>query len=493
MLKDTMMKRFNFLIAFLLVAAVSCNEEEFLGQVPKDQLTSEAYYKNANQIEVGVVGCYIPLQSTYNGSSAHLVWTVGMISDDFTTQKNNSSVGGAPFVNINRFTKTTGQSQGSIWNTAYNNIARCNRMIQVINAKEYEATGQEALINSYLGEVRFIRALNYFNLVRLYGPVPLVVEPFYDPSLAVGMGRTDVSTIYNEVVIPDFAYAAENCLLRSEFQATQLGRITSGAGYTMLAKAYLTLDKLAEAEQALHAVITSGEYDLRPQLGQVFNVSSENNQESIFEIQFDETLEDGSSYNHWVDWEIQNFSNIDTRASGDGLWVSDELVETYKNTGDLERFGEWIVDYTENPTTGSMVYSPYPKKLITLHLANMNQDNNFIVTRYADVILMYAEALVRQDAGRAGEIIDEVNRIRTRASMPELAAADLTLDAILHERRMELSFEGHRWFDLLRTNRAIDIMEAHLGKTVPEFQLLLPIPVGEIQKDPAGLVQNEGY
>lgn len=482
------MNRMHAKIFFIIacLAAVSCSKE-FLEQLPKDELTAEAYYRNLDQLDKGIIGCYTPLQASYNG--ANIPWTLGMISDEFSPWKNQSSM--ATSFTINGFTKNISVSQAAIWTTAYNNIQRCNRMIEVISDRRFAAdASEEQLVNAYLGEARFIRALNYFNLVQLYGPVPLVTEAYSDPGDAVGIGRTGAASIFDQVIIPDFTYAAENCRLRSQLPSSQLGRVTSGAGYAMLGKAYLLQGNYPAAEAALAKVINSGEYDLLSSLAAVFDTKNENNKESIFEIQYDETLEDGSTYNRWIGYEAAPFVNV--VASNESLWVSDSLISEYKVTGDLLRFNAWITDSVLNPASGLKVKDPFPKKLITTNTGLLNQNNNFIVNRYADVILMYAEALVMQSPARASEVIDEVNRIVTRAGFAPLSPEALTIDTIMHERRMELSFEGHRWYDLLRTGKAVDVMSAHLGKRIPDFQLVFPIPVEEIQKDPS-LMQNPGY
>jgi hypothetical protein len=144
-----------------------------------------------------------------------------------------------------------------------------------------------------------------------------------------------------------------------------------------------------------------------------------------------------------------------------------------------------------NPS-GLLIVDPFPRKNVTTGLGVVAQNNNFMVTRYADVILMYAEALFMQSPAKAAVALSDVNRIRTRAGMPSFTAATLTLDAILKERQLELSFEGHRWFDLLRTGRAKTVMASTLNINVPDFQLLFPIPISEIQKDPT-LTQTPGY
>lgn len=473
---------------FILTASLfsSCSKD-FLDQVPQDQLSSEAYYKNLSQVDKGIIGCYVPLQNFYNGGN--VAWTLGLISDEFSPWKNQSNV--AVAFNIDGFTKNLSFSQGGIWSNAYVNIQRCNRMIQVINDGDFTVNaGEESLLQSYLGEARFIRALNYFVLVQLYGDVPMVTMAYEDPNDAVGIGRTAVSKIYSDIIIPDFKFAGENCRLRNQLPANQLGRVTSGAGYTMLGKAYLTLGMYPEAEAALKNVINSQQYVLLPQLGSIFDVKNENNQESVFEVQYDETLEDGSTYQRWVGYEAAPL--VGTLGSNESIWVSDKLIAQYKATNDLVRLNTWIVESVVNPANNLPIKDPFPKKLITLNTGLLNQNNNFIITRYADVILMYAEALIMQSPARASEIIDEFNKIRTRASMPILTSAQLTRSAILNERKMELAFEGHRWFDLLRTGTAIAVMSAELNRSIPENQLLFPVPNGEIQKDPS-LSQNTGY
>jgi hypothetical protein len=306
--------KLHIYIGIIAASLLSSCSKDFLDQVPQDQLSSEAYYQNLSEIEKGVIGCYVPLQNFYNGGN--VAWTLGLVSDEFSPWKNQSNV--ATTFNIDGFTKNLSFSQGAIWNNAYVNIQRCNRMIQVIN-NVTPKQGEEALLKSYLGEARFIRALNYFVLVQLYGDVPMVTKAYDDPNEAVGIGRTAVSKIYSDIIIPDFKFAGENCRLRNQIPANQLGRITSGAGYTMLGKAYLTLKMYGEAETALKKVIDSQQYTILPNLSAVFDVKNENNMESIFEVQYDENLEDGSTYQRWVGWEAAPF--VGTIASNESIWV----------------------------------------------------------------------------------------------------------------------------------------------------------------------------
>ncbi len=474
-----MKNRFLIITAFIFFLS-SC-KSDFLNLPPEDQLTSEVFYKNVSQINLGVIGCYTPLQNMYNGGN--LAWTLGVVSDEI-------SAWNYVLDPLDGFIKDFNNSVGFLWTGGYNNIQRCNRIIKVINDEGFTVLPSErALLKSYQAEAEFIRALNYFNMVRIYGDVPLVTEPFNDATQAIGVGRTSVAEIYEKVIIPGFKFAAENALPRSQ---TQLGRVTSGAGYTMLGKAYLTLKRYADAEAALKKVIDSKEYEILPNLAQVFSPTNENNKESIFEIQYDNNLGNGSLYHRWIGWNIAPFVGAGT-GSNQSIDVSKSLIQLYKSENDQNRLNLWITETAVNPA-GLVINDPFPKKLITTGLGAtaVNQNNNFIVTRYADVVLMYAEALFMQSPARVSEALVEVNKIRTRAGMPAYTAVTLTLDNILKERQLELSFEGHRWFDLLRTGRAKSVMTSVLGATVPDFQLLFPIPISEIQKDPS-LQQTSGY
>lgn len=475
------MRNKYLLLIVLLLSAIAC-KKSYLIQPPQDQLTSEAYYQNVAQINTGVIGCYPPLQDIYNGGN--LAWTLGVISDDIAYY----NYGQDP---LDLFYKDYSYSISWLWTSGYNDIQRCNRMIQVINAGAYTIQpGQTALLNSYLGEAKFIRALNYFNLVRMYGDVPLVTVPFDNASDAINFGRTPISTIYDSLIIPDLQFAAQNCLLKS--QTTQLGRVTSGAAYTILGKVYLTLKRYALAEAALKQVINSAQYSLMPTVAGVVDTKNENNKESIFEIQYDQSLGNGSAYNHWCGWTIGTIAAVNNTPSNQSIVVDTSLINLYKNTNDTLRYKTWVFESVKN-ASGTLVTEPFPLKLITLQQGALNQNNNFIVTRYADVVLMYEEAMIMQNPNRASEGLADINTIRTRAGMPVYQASDITLDVLLNERRVELSFEGHRWFDLVRTGKAMTAMQAaHKGLNIPAFQFLFPIPLSEIQKN-TSLTQTPGY
>lgn len=471
----------SVLIILSFIFFLSSCKSDFLNLPPEDQLTSEVFYKDVSQINLGVIGCYTPLQGMYNGGN--LAWTLGVVSDDI-------SAWNYVLDPLDGFIKDFNNSAGFLWSGGYNNIQRCNRIIKVIKDENFTVLPSEReLLKSYQAEAEFIRALNYFNMVRIYGDVPLVTEPFNDATKAIGIGRAPAAEVYDKVIIPGFKFAAENALLRSK---TQLGRVTSGAGYTMLGKVYLTLKRYAEAEAALKKVIDSKEYEILPNLAQVFSTANENNKESIFEIQYDNNLGNGSLFHRWIGWNIAPFVGAGT-GSNQSIDVSKSLIQLYKSENDTNRLKLWITETAVNPA-GLVINDPFPKKLITTGLGAtaVNQNNNFIVTRYADVVLMYAEALFMQSPTRVSEGLDEVNKIRSRAGMPAYTAATLNLNNIMKERQLELSFEGHRWFDLLRTGSAKSVLSSTLGVSIPDFQLLFPIPISEIQKDPS-LSQTSGY
>lgn len=483
-------------ILFVLITAtllISCSKD-FLDRQPEDTLSPANFYRNPAEIKTGLVGVYKVLQSIYNQGDLPLI--PELMSDDGKDRFRTDV--------WQTFKKTNGNSQANIWNNNYKMIANANSLIEIMDNYKSKDASEEKTIKAYKAEASFLRALAYFNLVRIYGPVPLVSKSFTDLSAAFGVGRAPVSDVYTKLIVPDLEFAAENCLKKSELKGEE-ARASKGAALTMLGKVYLTMKNHAKAAEVLKRLIVDKEadsYALLPNYADVFRSNNKFHAESIFEVNFNVAAGQPSYWFRWVNNDVGLIWGV---AGASNLLVEHNLMREFVNSKDLVRYKStidsgYIASSTIPIQAWVIKHTPPPAQLKPYN--NTGTDNNYIITRYADALLMYAEALMV--LGKKDEAVGYVNQVRARAKVPALTAAQLDIDAILHERRMELAFEGHRYFDLVRTGKAIEVLtkaimtpidydtNIAISGPIPEEQLLLPIPVAEIEKDQT-LPQNPGY
>jgi hypothetical protein len=407
------------------------------------------------------------------------------------------------------FLKTSGESSTSLWTNAYKMIVNCNNIIAAIDKYVPKKNSEEPIIKAYRGEACFLRALSYFNLVRLYGDVPKVTAPFDDPNKAFGIGRTPVDDIYNSVIIPDLEYAIEYCYKKGDIALRgEEARATSGAALTILGKVYLTMNNPSKAAEILKQMIVDkagGNYSLFPNFQNYFLPANKFNSESVFEVNYNTAAGQSSDFFRWMCPDIGAI--LCAKKYDQQVAVEFNLMREFANSNEKIRYTATI-DSGKVPAANPPL-QPWARKLtpapadVKTYAVIAGCDYNYHVTRYADALLMYAEALMLLN--QKSEALIYLNMVRTRAGMPVLTDPNaLSIDVILHERRMELAFEGHRYFDLIRTGKAIEkISYALLTKIdydnqinragpIEQYQLLLPVPVTEIDKDPT-LSQNEGY
>jgi len=485
-----------FSLLILLSLMFGCTAD-FLNKQPEDTLSTGTYYNNPNEIKTGLVACYKNLQNIYNQNDLPLI--IELMSDD------GKDFGWSGVWHI--FTKINSNSQGNIWNNCYKMIVTSNNIVSIIDGYTPKNATETALLKVYRGEALFLRALGYFNLVRIYGDVPKVVAPFSDPNAAFGIGRTSVKDIYTSVIIPDLEFAAANCLKKGDVSLkNEEARATSGAALTILGKVYLTMNNPAKAAETLKKLIvdkSAGNYALLPVYSSVFQTNNKFNAESIFEINYNVSAGQPS---YWFKWMGVDIGKRLSAPSSNQCLVEHNLMRDFVNSNELARYTATVDSGKcpgDTPPIQAWSSKISPTAATVKNYSNTGSDNNYMVTRYADALLMYSEALLL--TGNKTAALTYFNQVRARVRPTALITeADLSIDQILHERRMELAFEGHRYFDLVRTGKAVAVITKSLMTkvdyddkiyiTVPiaEYQLILPIPVGEIEKDPT-LTQNPGY
>jgi hypothetical protein len=488
------MKKIFSIIAFTLVL-YGCSES-FLDKQPEDALAPGTFFKTPADIKTGLVPVYKSLQTIYNQGGLPTI--IENMSDDGTQ----------PFAvyAFNNFYKDNTNSAVAHWKEFYKMIVNANNIIDIIDKYQSKTEAEAIVVNAYRGEACFLRAFAYFNLVRLYGDVPLVVKRFEDPGTAFGIGRTPVSDIYSTVIIPDLEYAFENCYKKGDAAiASEGARATKGAALTILGKVYLTLNDHANAAATLKKLIVdneAGTYSLLTDYSKIWLPTNKFNSESIFEVNYNVTAGTPSYY-------YRNMSSV-----GSNKYKVTTITCQFagcKNLMDEYVANQEWTRYKVSVDSGwhamNNLITPIPLKMMPPLIGiaaydKIGTDYNYMITRYADALLMYAEALMVLN--QTDLAVGYVNQVRARVNMTPIDVADLNIDRILHERRMELAFEGHRYFDLVRTGKAVECISCDLmsncdyeyrvfrSEPVPEYQLLLPIPVAEIEKDQT-LTQNPGY
>ncbi len=469
-------------VLLLLPAFAACDSGSILDLAPIDEASVDNFYKNPDDYVNAVNGVYASLRSagTYNRG----IWLFAEMRGDNTRYGRP-----LPEQEVDRFNvEPTSGFTASFWRDHYAGIARANAVLDRLEKAEF---GNPALRDRLAGEAKFLRALMYFNLVRAYGEIPLVLKEIKNIQEGYTYGRAPVAKVY-EQIIADLKDAAAK--LPASYGSSDLGRATKGAAHGLLGAVYLTNKDYSNAKAALETVIQSGQYQLWPTYADVFKPANAHQKESLFEVEYKAgNIGQGSSY--MFQYSPYPYSEpVGGVGSGEGLNVpTDEFIALYE-PGDLRKAVSMKESFTT--TKGEVVSIPYITKYHVTPFANGDTDANWIVLRYADILLMYAEVLNEQ--GQTAQALTVIDPIRTRAGLQPLRGLtqQQARAAIDRERRIELAFEGQRWWDIIRSGRAVEIMNTSgAGFTMEPYEVLYPIPQAQIDviNDPAKLWQNPGY
>lgn len=485
----------------------SCSES-FLDQSDPTKVGVDLFYKNEAQVKQALNGVYGAVQSLNNNA-----YIFGEFQTDNTTvDLNPSDRGGAGGWEAFEFsTVNSGNGEiATLWNGYYAALYNTNLTLE----KMVEATMDEAPKKEVEGQLKFLRAYMYFNLVQYFGDVVIVTSTFPTPDAAFDLVRSPQTEVWAQIE-KDLKEAI--ALLPAKYaNAADKGRATKGAALSLLGKTYLTNKKYAEAVTTLKEVTTLG-YSLNANYADNFDPSTakKNGPESIFEIQYqgDNDLGEWSTFEYVFAPRVSKgaVTGYAAGANGGRNAPTNDIMAAYEK-GDLRKDISLKPDFTLD---GKLYPVPYVNKYNYPHTIVNRTNTNWPILRYADVLLMLAEA-TNEQTGPTAEALDYVNLIRKRAGL-----ANLTLPgkaefkaAILKERRLELAFENHRWFDLKRTKTPAEwaaFMNAHgLAErakptidrgAVPfnstdyvytENEYFLPIPAPQILIN-AKLTQNAGY
>lgn len=461
------------LLAAIVCSVAACSDE--LDLAPITEKAANSFFSSEDEIESAIAGVYGQLQ---NGGLYGLdLIGIGEIPGEDTFEEIAANDGGR-FGQLDDFSTNAGNDLvGDIWRESYEGIQRTNVVLNRIENIDYE---NPSLKTVRIGEVKFIRALLYFNLVRLYGDVPLVVEETLNPSDFFGQGRTAASEVYLQIE------ADLQDAIQSLPREKSPGRPAQGAAQVLLADVLMNQGNYTDASGLLESVINSNIYSLMPTTAEIFGVANEGNEEVLFEVQFDSGV-NGNTEGSPAATQFRP-SGTTGNAKGHNL-PTEEFVNSYE-AEDTRRDDYVGLDPEANPFYFSTKYEVSPTGV-------NDSGTDYYVIRYADVLLKYAEALT--ETGRQDEAIPFINQVRNRAGLGNTnAASQAELRAAIElERRYEFIGEGHRWFDLKRTGRAVETMNAwfqatNKNITINANNLILPIPQSQIDTDPA-ITQNSGY
>lgn len=514
----------NFLVkvfmAFLVLASASCRKN-LLDQPPYGVQTDVSYFKTADDLNKTLTAAYSYLNLSGFPPAEAAFWAIGDIGSD------DALKGGGPSSNqpaiydmsLNQ-QKATNSMISLFWTNQYAMIASCNLVIE----KQSVVSGDAGTIKKIADQARFLRAFAYYNLVTNFGDVPMPLT-YLDPA-KVNLPKTPKAQVWAQIekdltdafVLPT----------KAQWGASNEGRATAGAANALLGKAYMFQKKYPLAEAAFKKVIDEGTYSLSPDFGAIFRKATgdNNNPESIFDIKHktntgnfpgegsfnhyflhpSDAVIGGTGYNEPTDDLVKEFEKGDPRA-----------IYSITFKGDV--FPNGASTYTvSNPASVSgranRKYFVVPAERTSPILFDEAKSNHII--RYAEVLLLYAEAL--NENGKPTEALTWLNKVRQRARttpandpqrvsttydlsytgqlLPDITTTDQTAlrNAIWHEQRVELAMEGHRREYLVRTGRLSQRMAA--AKAIAAFDdkfTLLPIPQSEIDLSAGQITQNPGY
>lgn len=491
------MKKILYIPILILALFVSACGDDFLDKAPLDSINTENFYQTEADALGAINGAYQPLQwpKLYNMR----MWTTDIMAGNSNVGAGGGDDGRETQDMANFVTATDNPGVLDLWRGPAPGILRCNLVLENVP----EMNIDQNLKDQILGEAHFLRGLYYFILARMFGDVPLILKS-QAPGDDLRPLRTEINLVY-EQIINDLEEAKNLLAARESYSDAEKGRASKGSATGLLAKVFLTMGEWQKTVDLCNEVSFLG-YLLNDSYSDNYSVYNKNSVESLFEIQYTNNAGEGFWGNeNQASW-LSTFTgprNSDMVAGGWG-WnqPTQEFVDSYEN-GDLRK--DVTVLYDGCPQFDGQDYDKaYSttgynlRKFLVSKTISPTYDNspmNFPVLRYADVLLMKAEAL--NNLGQTAAAEAPLNEVRSRAGLSAVSGLSQVefLEKVLHERRMEMAFEGQRWFDLVRVeNGQYGLAFLHsIGKVnAGSKHLLLPIPQKEIDANP-NLKQNSGY
>jgi len=484
--------RVIFIIIFSLTIS-SCGD--FIDIPPKDVIDADSFFSNSNELVFAVNGVYASQRNVFGNFNYFNM--IEARSDnagqDQLDQKER--------VETDTFEETPGNLLlANVWTQNYILINNANNVIRRAPEVPTLTDGQKLLVSRSIGEAKFLRAFSYFALVNMFGGIPLRTEPTSDFNNAT-LAKSSISDVYT-LIISDLTDAVN--LLPEDYPGgpfNEKGRVTRFAAYTLLGKVHLQMGNKSEASTALNKVF--GKFTLMGNYSDLYSPGNKNLRESIFEVNFNTINQTGLDFNNAL---IPRSEAVRLRIIAGGFagrlptFPTQDVRRIYE-TGD-QRFSASIKSYDNNGKE-----ELYISKYIDLAAAANGSNINLLLLRYADVLLMKAEA-----DGESSASYELINQVRRRAFGKNPNTADPAIDfsastpgtfleKVMLERRRELVFEGHRFFDLKRlpVSDALRIINNHIQKEYPKaplagaHRLVYPIPQVEIDVSNGLVTQNPGY
>lgn len=483
------------ILLFTILMGISFSCDDFVDVEPLSE-NSEDFFNSEQDYQNALIGAYDLLQSTY------LNVMLGEIASDNTLAGGESATDVLGIQEVDDMVHTPlNQQLRDIWNWMFAGVNRANYILEFQDKTDF--AGKENVI----GQARFLRAYYYFELVKWFGDVPLSVDKRIQFGEQFTIDRAPASEVY-AAIEQDLQYAIDNL----SYVASEPGRATKGAAEALLGKVFLYQQKYDQAASVLESVIQNGPYDLVSDYSTIFEEEGENNIESVFEVQYFEGQGAGFGCLQCSEGNVMvGFSGVRAYSgpefsSGFSFNVPVQEVVDEFQPGDLRKdvaildIEAWATATGATYGTGyehtgyfNRKYIPRVRSAEAQGDRNLTNPNNYRAIRFADVLLMAAEAFNRSTTPNDAKAQQYLNRVRERAfgnSNNNISATGATLyDNILNERRVELVGEGHRFFDLVRTGRAANEIDGFIsGK-----HELFPIPDIEIQLAGDRWPQNPGY
>jgi hypothetical protein len=450
------MKIYKYFLSVLLVVFLGSCTNDILDRQPLDQLSPSSFYENETQCKMGLVGIYASLPPIATVS----YW----YQQDFMSDNNYCQDSWQGSKEIGEWaTNASSWGPSAKWTQQYQTIVRANMFLANLEKSVVDNSVKQQMS----AEARFLRAYAYSDLITFFGDVPLILK---EQSLdSAEVSRTSKEQVLS-AILADLDSAALN--LPTSYSGDDVGRVTKGAALAQKCRILLYNERWADAAEAAKQVMDLGVYSLYPDYEGLFEEANENNSEVIFDIQYIKNSQAQpwpSSRLSFVDWPTPNVTKdmIDSYYMTNGLPISDaqsgyDAQDPFKNrdprmAASIVLPGSQCATGTFIPANDQVPCGARPRKYADIDgTDSYNVSLNYIVLRYADILLMRAEALIEQ-GNVSEEVYDLIDQVRQRAGMPtieEVEGSGLTQEQLReilrHERRVEFFMEGTRYIDMLR-------------------------------------------
>ena len=514
------MKKIVYIAVLAVLAMTSASCSKFLTENPNGSLTDSNAFVDKDDAEALINSCYDGIQK---GHDEYYIWYNLILSDCLA---DNAYAGGDDIAVINIFRRDIDPLNNVVmksWKSLYGGILRTNVVLKMVPGIEDPALdqisfGEVTRRSEILAEASFLRALHYYNIVNIWGDAPLVLTTGSTAPEDVNVPRVSKEEIFAQI-INDLEFAEANLPETRSTEARTRGLASKGAAEALLAKTYAVMGtpETTDWEKVKHytdLVMKSGNYSLVPDFNHLYDGQHRNNRETILAVQY---MGNGSPEGNYAPALLLPPSLTD-QIWRKFLTPSHDLIKAYETAGDEIRKNATIIMEDINDVWYDEFYAekvdgkwstkeiPFPYKMRGNDRSGWDCSDLIYLLRYADIVLLNAEAVNQLNGPDAVASLPELQAIRTRAGLGQLTAsskADM-VKKLLDERRLELAYEGQRFYDLKRYGMAVSTLsktewreivngkEGFFTKPFPAHYLNMPVPQSERDRNPE-LTQNEGY